>query len=937
MTDLLFPPLIPISQDQVPSGSLVLCATLRLAQTLAHAHDLVADKQNSWQPLKSTTYQQWLLSLHETMALRDQEPPELENVRVLDGFQERLIWEQVIHEQLDRKAAMLFDVGALAATAAEAHALTINWDISTEGGFSAAFASEEHAQFRLWRTRFLKYCTAQKLIDVARLNTALIGHLATTSGDVPDQIIFAGFDHYTPLEQRLQIALYERGCTLYALETNLGQNAKPQVHQAANMAHECLAVADWARQHLQANPLSRIGVVVPDLASYQHPLMDALEDVIDPTLILARHVDHPRPFNISLGQPLSSLPVVRTALTLLQTLTQHHAVEQSLISELLLAPYWSTHNEADVRARLAAAMREGVAPKAALQRFARYAHALFEKQSASAPHTLGYLQALSSASQGLSNKSRLPSAWRRAMQAILGQCGWLADGHLRSTEFQTREAFTKELSKLAQLDQITGKITFSRAVSLLSQQCNERLFQPKTRGTPPIQILGVLEAAGMDFDAVWIMGLTNTAWPPPANPNPLLPSDAQREAGAPNASASIQLDFARRIQKRLLQSSREIHLSYPQRDQATELQPSSLIRDFDLASSLPPIPTPWAISEPIGHSRLEAIEDVQAPPVPEGDKVSGGTWLLRAQAICPAWGFYQFRLGAKALAEPIEGLDPRKRGTLVHDTLEFFWKATRSLNALQAMSDAERRTAIAQAATNALEQFNADQKQEALKPRQTALEHKRLSRLIDEWLQLEATRKEDFTVLETEGKREVSIEGIVAHMRIDRIDQLADGRTLIIDYKTGASIDTKNWANDRITEPQLPIYAAIAENPKDSAQPSIAGVAFGLVHIAGPGFKGIGQDDALLPSVHAITSDKARRIFDAERFPDWQSVLRHWHDAIHQVAREICQGDAGVRIARASDIQYCDVLPLLRIAERQAQLEEALRAEQPLEGSTCVT
>ena len=280
------------------------------------------------------------------------------------------------------------------------------------------------------------------------------------------------------------------------------------------------------------------------------------------------------------------------------------------------------------------------------------------------------------------------------------------------------------------------------------------------------------------------------------------------------------------------------------------------------------------------------------------------------------------------MAEPIEGLDPRKRGTLVHDTLEHFWKATGSLNALRAMNQIERQAAVSKAAATALEQFNADQKQEALKPRQTALEHQRLIRLVDAWLELETTRKASFTVLETEGQREVNIEGIVARMRIDRIDQLDDGRTLIIDYKTGASIDTKNWANDRITEPQLPIYAAIAEHPADAVGHPIAGVAFGLVHLSGLGFKGIGQEDALLPNVHAVTSDRARRVFDMARFPDWQSVLRHWRDAIHQVAREVRAGDAGVRITHDHDIKYCDVLPLLRIAERQQQLDAATRLAQ---------
>lgn len=49
-------------------------------------------------------------------------------------------------------------------------------------------------------------------------------------------------------------------------------------------------------------------------------------------------------------------------------------------------------------------------------------------------------------------------------------------------------------------------------------------------------------------------------------------------------------------------------------------------------------------------------------------------------------------------------------------------------------------------------------------------------------------------------------------MSVDRVDQLEDGRRIIIDYKTGAAIDTKNWASERLSEPQLPIYAALASS-----------------------------------------------------------------------------------------------------------------------------
>ncbi len=922
MTALTRSSLAPITLAQLTADSVVICATQRLAQTLSRAHDDAAGGRDSWATLASTTFGQWLQARYAALALRGLEPPALAGLRVLDGFQERLLWEQVIHQSLGANATYLFDMGALAATAAEAHALTINWQIAPARA-STLFASEEQRRFAEWQTAFVARCQTLGVIDGARLSAALIDALDTPGLALPSQVVFAGFDHFTPLERRLQQSLSARGCLcLELVSTDESIATQTRVEQTAHLDAECLAVAHWARDWLTRDPKARLGIVAPDLASYQYPLTDALEDVLAPDLVLPQNAAKRRPYNISLGQPLAVQPLVRAALNLLQILTQSHAVAQTLVSDVLGSTYWSVDTESDARARLDTAMREGIAPKAPLARYSDFADYLFEKQQVAAPATLGYLSALGASTRSL-GKSRLPSEWRRIIQAVLGNGGWLANGRLRSHEFQAREAFGKELAQLSQLDQITGSITFSKAVSLLTQLCAERLFQPKTTGTPPIQILGVLEAAGMRFDALRVIGLTDTAWPPVANPNPLLPVEALRAAGAPNASALVQLNFATRIQDRLMRSAPDITFSYPRMNEATEQQPSPLIpKTAPVQITMPPT-RPWADAiDPTG-SHLQTIDDVYAPAVAAGDNVNGGTALLRAQAICPAWGYYQYRLGAKALAQPVEGLDPRKRGTLVHDTLEFFWCATQTFAALKAMSDKAREVAVARAASDALTRFNSDRKREALKPRQTELEHRRLVRLVDAWLQLECGRKTDFVVLEAEGKREINVAGIVAHMRIDRIDRLDDGRTLIIDYKTGADIDVRNWAADRITEPQLPIYAAIAEHPDGS----IAGVAFGIVHMGGSGFRGVGQDDQLLPNVHAISSKRGRQVFNPEKFPDWESVLQHWRQAIHSVADEIRAGFAGVSITDEVDLRYCDVKPLLRLAERQMQLDATLAAE----------
>ena len=85
-----------------------------------------------------------------------------------------------------------------------------------------------------------------------------------------------------------------------------------------------------------------------------------------------------------------------------------------------------------------------------------------------------------------------------------------------------------------------------------SQLCRQRIFQPETRGQPAIQVLGVLESAGLSFYALWVMGMNDDLWPPAPRPNPLLPAELLRAAGAAHASAEVELDFARRVHGRLL-------------------------------------------------------------------------------------------------------------------------------------------------------------------------------------------------------------------------------------------------------------------------------------------------------------------------------------------------------------------------------------------------
>jgi exodeoxyribonuclease-5 len=887
------------------STSLTLCATSRLAQTLRRARP---GAQAVWRTPQAMTPAQWLAALADDALLCgiDDLP------QALDPVAERLLWEQVIAADLG-DASPLFDLGGMAATAAEAHALCRVWALQPTG----EFLPDETRRFLAWQAAFLKCCTAQGWIDLAGLHQRLLGLIESGQFALPAKVHLAGFDRLTPFEQHLCAALRARGVTVTGDEIEAAATVDrraAQVFAGPDAEAECAAAVAWAAEQLAARPDARLGIVAPDLAGVRALLETRLDAAFHPDLLRPDAAEVPRCFNFSLGHPLADLPLVRTALDLLRLGSLRGKVEQARFSALLLAGGWSASvSEADGRALFDAAMRQGLHYFVSLPGLLRFAERLAEQGELACPQSVAALKAVAEVFATAPRSARA-GAWAGYFRTALRAAAWPGERPLSSHDYQAHRAFGEVLDAFAALDPVLGKLSLAEALKRFAALCRERVFQAETRGTPSIQVLGVLESAGLEFDALWVMGLNDDRWPPAPRPNPLLPAELQRQAGSAHASAAVELDFARRVQDRLLASAPVVTLSWSRADGNRLLRPSPLLVEQPPAVDLPGVRKIAALAE----DACECLMDTQAPPVGEGEKVPGGSWILRAQAICPAWAFFQHRLGAAALETPVEGLDAADRGTLVHAVLEGFWMRWRDQAAVQALDAPGLTAAIAEAVDTALTAFETNRRL-PLPPRFRGLEAARLQRLVERWLAVDLARSLPFEVIACEQRAELSIEGIRVRMTVDRIDRLADGRRIIVDYKTGQRIDVANWAADRITEPQLPIYAALVES-------EIAGVVFAKVLLDKPAFSGVADAPELLPGVSGI-GDEKQKLFDPARFPDWPSVLAHWRTALTAIAHEIRAGEAGVRIADEAALAYCEVLPCLRLPEwRRWQAESGSMA-----------
>src|SRR5207302_10673720 len=255
-----------------------------------------------------------------------------------------------------------------------------------------------------------------------------------------------------------------------------------------------------------------------------------------------------------------------------------------------------------------------------------------------------------------------PSEWARHFSALLEAAGFPGERSLDSEEFQTRAKWHEVLGEFARLDRVSKPIKIGEAVNILKNLCADTLFQPESADAP-IQVLGVLESAGLRFDCLWVSGLTDEAWPLAARPNPLIPIALQKKAGIPQASAEGSLALDRRITEKWAGSAKEVVFSWPEKEQDRDLAPSSLILSYEKSSALVP-DLPRYRDVLFASKKLESFEDSKAPPVVT-KQVRGGTRVLADQAACPFRAFARWRLAARALEEPAPGLDARKRGSLL--------------------------------------------------------------------------------------------------------------------------------------------------------------------------------------------------------------------------------------------------------------------------------
>jgi ATP-dependent helicase/nuclease subunit B len=852
-------------QDQVRSavreGATVLTASRRLARVLTQEFNCSQRGGKSvWKtpdilPLEAFLRRCWT----EWIVSGDGSAGQV----LLGPAQEQALWEQIIRESPEGES--LLRIPETARAAAQAWSLAIAYRLPLDGQFEA---SDDCAAFLRWAHEFQRRCDARRWLVKAILADTIGALIVDGRIARPSRCFLAGFDELTPQQAEFvnRFSAWEHfpqekfesepGCLLF-------DDGRREMERAAR----------WARDLLDRNPAVRIGIIAPNLTADRAQVERVFRHVLHPG---TQFEDRERAFHLSLGRPLSDYPIIHAALELLEFAAAPATLPRAGV--LLRSPFLGgAAQEQSKRATLDALLRRRGIWNVSIDSLCAESSDCPDLQ-----HRLG-------CARNELDKiaiNQFASQWSRAFSKLLSAFGWPGDRALNSSEHQTIQAWQRSLSEFATLDAILPAIGFQSALERLRELAASTLFQVENEGAP-VQIMGELEASGLHFDHLWIAGLHDQAFPASIRPNPFLPLGMQRRHRLPHASAERELEFAGAQLKRLIASAPDVVLSCPAQHGESKLEPSPLIERDRWVRFAEAHRTPDWTDSMRAAAMLETLADEAGPPLTDQSGQSGGTGLFRDMAACPFRAFVQHRIRARPLDDAELGLAAREKGMLVHKALELIWNELGSQQALCALTHDQLASLVSSSVAAALGRKNGGLGR--------SLERRRLQTLLVEWLEIEKTRP-PFTVLQPEAARIVRAGGVAVKTRIDRIDELPDGRLIILDYKTG-EVGLGGWDGARPADPQVPLYCATSQEP-------LAGAAFAQIRSGDMGFRGVDESGSL-PNLKSMRFESRRRL--AQQVEEWKRVLNALGERFRAGTAEVTPN--------TGECQYCGLTSLCRIRE----------------------
>ena len=869
----MLPPLINIApfRDAIEKNQLILTANQRLAAQIQQAWGRsISAKNQVWKTPRVMSLEHWLSFCWNELV--DQNHDLVNGYAQIGRLQNIFYWEQAIAKQddgLDQSFATM---------ANDCFELCQRWNIEADQIDDQSTAVNK---FKRWAKTYQSILDKKQLLTSPSTWSKVAEGFAQHGLNTENSIYLYGFQSIPPLQQRV---LEAATSDIIPIEV-MGESASISKYECPEPKVELEIAAKWAAQQLLNDPNQRIGLIIPDLNNRVSETARLINEALAANNCSTA-------VNISAGVKLSETPLLQSALSLLE-MTEYKLPMAHWLG-IVNSPYWHfNHLPIQFKVDCELQLRETKKYDLSLDKFTQIIRAQQSKLDDQDSIQL-QLQPLYDVQQLIRQTAKAKKTfaqWAEFFKQFTAQLGWPGLKQPNSLQYQQIQYWEKLLGFFSELDNLAIDISRSKALSYLQKLANEHLFHPQT-GDAPLQVLGILEAVGLQFDQLWITGMHSDNFPASGSINPVLSASYQRQHKMPFSVPEKELNIAKNLLSNFAINSNQLYVSYPITDGKTPLEQSPLICHYE-QQNLHTIVGDMALynwlDQPYSCDiNIDAGHPYSAPKEP----IRGGSSILKNQSTCPFNAFAIHRLWAKEFEQPAIGLEAIDRGSIVHEILYRLWNQWQSSKVFLALNKQQLNDQLSTTIDTVLIE-QATKNPILLGDNFKQLEKQRLCKLIHQWLEIERQRP-PFEVKETEQKKQLSLGELSISLIMDRLDTVED-ETLVIDYKTG-SVKSDVWLGDRPEDPQLPLYI-LASNP----QPQ--GCAFASL-------KGNEQKFIGISNNHII---KGIKVAD-----NWDLQLQDWQQSIDNLAQEFIQGKALLHSYNTAQFNFqAELLPLNRWHEQQ--------------------
>ena len=532
--------------DALANSSQVMTASRRLVRVLAadYGQQQLAAGRAAWRTPPILSWSDWLAALIATAKNSSDLPTRI------NANQSRLLWERCLRREINDP---LLNIALLATQAKDAWTRLHEWSVPMAECQLAAYDTDKRL-FARAASNYQSILDKEHWVDAAGLPDMASRLVRQRRVALPERLTLAGFDRVVPQVQSLLDALGETGVTIQ-VRPHPATPGSGKLYCYDNAAAEMRAAGTWVRGELERSPGKRIAVIVPGLEQESSRYARLLKEGLLPGWQYAGS-RRDSIVNASYGRKLAAYPAVTIALLALRWL--HSDLSTADVSLLLCTPMIG---EADIeeRSRLELRLRQMPdrlwSPRMLAECLAA-GKALAEAS--------GWLQRIDKLARHRTRIARRdsPGAWAALFDDVLNSLNWPGPVPLDSSEFQLINRWRELLNDLAHLELVTSTMSLAEAHGRLAAMAREAVFQAEAESAV-VQLLGPLEAAGMEFESLWIAGLSAANWPPPGRPLALVSRDLQRSYSMPDADPADTLQYGHRVVTRLAGSAPKFVMSYP--------------------------------------------------------------------------------------------------------------------------------------------------------------------------------------------------------------------------------------------------------------------------------------------------------------------------------------------------------------------------------------